>query len=318
MQAPEDGILLVDKQEGETSHAVVQKIRKVMNLGKRYKVGHAGTLDPFATGLLVILLGQGAKLSRYIMEGEKEYLATLELGIETDTLDPTGKVLATRNVPDLCIDFIRERAERFEGQIRQKVPVYSAVKYQGRRSYQLARQGLPITPKERKVTVHSVSILSVDLPFIEMRIRCGSGTYIRSLAADLAKDLGTVGRLGALRRLRSGGFDVKMAVSSNRVDTGLESCREMILRRRVPLKDALPQMKEIELDDILAEKVQQGYQPFKDELPSDLADGATFGQIRHSEAFIKMVRHDKLLAIAKYNDGEGDGYEKVKLVRVFS
>ncbi len=303
MKRPDDGILLVDKEEGETSHGVVKKVRSALRRGKRYKVGHAGTLDPFATGLLVVLLGQGTKLSRFIMAGEKEYLATLELGIETDTLDPTGKVTAVRDVPRLNPDHIRETAKRYEGKIRQTPPAYSAVKYKGLRAYALARKGLPVNLKERTVTVHSISVVSVELPDITMRIRCAGGTYIRSLAADLARDLGSVGHLKTLRRLKSGPFDVAEAIFSGDILS-----EALILEKDMPLRNALPEMGEIEVNSMLAEKVRQGYQPGWNELSQVIND---------QERFIKLISGDKLLAIAKRNDGEG-GHDKVKFERVFS
>ena len=305
MKRPDDGILLVDKEEGETSHGVVKKVRSALRQGKRYKVGHAGTLDPFATGLLVVLLGQGTKLSRFIMAGEKEYLATLELGVETDTLDPTGRVTAIRDVPELSPGHIRETARRYEGTIRQTPPAYSAVKHQGLRAYTLARKGLPVNLKERTVTVHSISIVSVDLPEITMRIRCAGGTYIRSLAADLARDLGSVGRLKTLRRLKSGPFDVAGAISSGDI---LSEALVSVLQKGISLRNALPEMDEIEVNTMLAEKVRQGYQPGWNELSQVIND---------QERFIKMISGDKLLAIVKKDDGEGD-HEKVKFERVFS
>jgi len=309
MKHPDDGILLVDKEEGETSHGVVKKVRSAFRQGKRYKVGHAGTLDPFATGLLVILLGQGTKLSRFIMAGEKEYLATLELGVETDTLDPTGTVTAIRDVPKLSFGQIQETAKRYEGRIRQTPPAYSAVKQGGLRAYALARKGLPVNLKERTVTVYSVSIVSVDLPHITMRIRCGSGTYIRSLAADLARDLGTVGRLKTLRRLKSGTFDVVDAISSEDI---LPEALVSILEKGMPLQNALPSMGEIDVDALLAEKVRQGYQPCWDELAPIVAPVQN-----DQEICIKLISGDKLLAIVKKDDG-GGGHEKVKFERVFS
>jgi len=305
MKRPDDGILLVDKQEGEMSHGVVKKVRSALRQGKRYKVGHAGTLDPFATGLLVVLLGQGTKLSRFIMAGEKEYLATLELGIETDTLDPTGRVTAICDVPRMSPDHIRETARRYEGTIRQTPPAYSAVKHQGIRAYALARKGLPVNLRERTVTVHSISIVSVDLPDITMRIRCAGGTYIRSLASDLARDLGTVGRLKTLRRLKSGPFEVAGAISSGDI---LSESLVSILQKGMSLRNALPEMGEIEVNAMLAEKVRQGYQPGWNELSQVIND---------QERFIKLISGDKLLAIAKKDDGEG-GHEKVKFERVFS
>ena len=154
MEHAADGIILTDKGHGETSHGVVKKVKALFRGGTPVKVGHAGTLDPFATGLLIILLGQGTKLSQFIMSGEKVYVATVELGVETDTLDPTGKVLRTSRVPELGPEFIRERAERFVGKILQVPPAYSAIRYKGTRAYKLARSGQDIELKAREVIVH--------------------------------------------------------------------------------------------------------------------------------------------------------------------
>jgi tRNA pseudouridine55 synthase len=316
MKRPDDGILLVDKEEGESSYGVVRKVKSVLSYGKRYKVGHAGTLDPFATGLLVVLLGQGTKLSRFMMAGEKEYSATLELGIETDTLDPTGRVTAVRDVPRLSSDFIRETAKRYEGKIQQTPPAYSAVKHKGSRAYALARKGLPVKLKERTVTVHSLSIDSVDLPEITMRIRCGGGTYIRTLAADLARDLGPGGRLKTLRRLKSGAFDVADAILSRDI---LTEAHGQIQERGISLLEALTDMDEIVLDEIFAEKVRLGYQPVWNELARGVDPiHSLFENTENDQtSFIKLICGDKLLAIAKKKDGEG-GHEKVKFERVFS
>ncbi len=320
MTHPDDAILLVDKGEGETSHGVVKKIRSTLRRGKRYRVGHAGTLDPFATGLLVILLGQGTKLSRFMMAGEKEYLATLELGIETDTLDPTGRVTAIRDVPKLSFDHIQETVHRYEGRITQTPPAYSAVKYQGSRAYALARKGVSFELKQREVIIHSISIISVDLPDITMRIRCGGGTYIRSLAADMGRDLGTGGRLKTLRRLRSGAFDVASAIPSGEISP--QAHTEILLEMMMPLPKALPDMGQMNLNGMLAEKVRQGYQPTWDELECDSDDiGVSCvyagGPWDDQERFIKLISDDKLVAIAKTNDGRG-GHEKIKFERVFA
>jgi tRNA pseudouridine55 synthase len=246
----------------------------------------------------------------------KRVLATLELGIETDTLDPTGRVTAVRDVPRLSSDFIRETAKRYEGKIQQTPPAYSAVKHKGSRAYALARKGLPVKLKERTVTVHSLSIDRLICPEITMRIRCGGGTYIRTLAADLARDLGPGGRLKTLRRLKSGAFDVADAILSGDI---LPEAHGQIQKRGISLLEALPDMDEIVLDETLAEKVRLGYQPVWNELARGVDPiHSLFENTENDQtSFIKLVSGDKLLAIAKKKDGEG-GHEKVKFERVFS
>ena len=314
MEHASDGILLTDKGHGETSHGIVKKVKALFRGGTPVKVGHAGTLDPFATGLLIILLGQGTKLSQFIMSGEKVYVATVELGVETDTLDPTGNVLRTSHVPRMRAEFIRERAERFVGKISQVPPAYSAVKYKGTRAYKLARSGQDVELKAREVVVYSLHILAVDLPQITMRIRCSSGTYIRSLAADFGKDLGTGGHLRSLRRLKSGPFDVENALPSSEIaDKG-----EGLLSKRVlTIRDALPDMGEIIINAALAEKVRHGYQPVWEELIVGPKQ-QTGIQPDQYNGWIKLISDSKLVAIMKINLENEVSRVKAKLERVFS
>ena len=315
MEPSTDGILLIDKGRGEVSHGVVKKIRALFPKGKGVKVGHAGTLDPFATGLLIILLGQGTKLSRFIMSREKVYLATVELGVETDTLDPTGNVLKTRHVPDLRPEHIRESADKFVGKIRQVPPAYSAIRYKGTRAYKLVRSGQDVNLKAREVTVYSLHILAVDLPQITMRIRCSSGTYIRSLAADFGKDLGPGGHLRSLRRLKSGPFDVEDALLSSEIT---DKAREGSLSERVlTMRNGLPDMGEIVINTALAEKVRQGYQPaWEDLMVGPKPKNGMHPGLHHG--WIKLVSDRNLVAIMKVNLEDEIRRFKTKIVRVFS
>jgi len=310
-----DGILLTDKVPGETSYGVVKKVKTLFRGSNPVKVGHAGTLDPFATGLLIILLGQGTKLSQFIMSAEKVYLATVELGVETDTLDPTGKVLRTSHVPDLRPEYIRESADRFVGKIRQVPPAYSAIRHKGTRAYKLARSGQGVDLKAREVTIYSLNILSVDLPQITMRVRCSSGTYIRSLAADFGRDLGPGGHLRSLRRLKSGPFEVEDALPSSEIT---DKARERFLSKRVlTIRDALPDMGEVVINAALAEKVRHGYQPIWKELIVGLKRQTEI----HSgvnDGWIKLVSNSKLVAIMKVNLEDEVSRVKAKIERVFS
>jgi len=315
MEHAADGILLTDKGHGETSHGVVKRVKTLFRGGNLVKVGHAGTLDPFATGLLIILLGQGTKLSQFIMSAEKVYLATVELGVETDTLDPTGKVLRNSHVPDLRPEFIQERVEKFVGKIRQIPPAYSAIRYKGTRAYKLARSGQRVDLKAREVTVYSLHILAVDLPQITMRIRCSSGTYIRSLAADFGRDLGPGGHLRSLRRLKSGPFHVEDALPSSKIT---DKAREGFLSKRVlTIRDALPDMGEIVINTALAEKVRHGYQPVWKELTVNPKRKTGIHPGLH-EGWIKLVSNSNLVAIMKVNLEDEVSHVKAKIERVFS
>lgn len=208
MTAP-DGILLIDKPAGITSHDVVDHVRRRFGIRR---VGHTGTLDPAATGLLILLLGHATRQARFFLESDKSYLATLSLGITTDTLDAQGQVLKTHPVGLLTPDQIESVCQRFRGEIEQLVPAYSAVQIQGRRSYALARAGIAIPPTHRKVIIHRLEILGIRLPEVDLEISCSKGTYIRSLCADIGEALGCGGHLKALRRTRIGSFSIEQAV----------------------------------------------------------------------------------------------------------
>ncbi len=210
-----NGILLVDKPIGPTSFDVVRTIRRTMGLRK---VGHAGTLDPLASGLLVVCLGQGTRLVPYLMDSEKRYLATLALGTQTDTDDSTGREIATAPIPLVGEELLATILMDFTGVISQVPPRFSALKKDGEAMYKKARRGEDIAPAPRNVTIHSISITRVSKTEIGLDIRCGKGTYIRSLARDLAKALGTEGHLSYLRRTFTSGFDVVDAVHMDHLD----------------------------------------------------------------------------------------------------
>jgi len=215
-----DGLLLVDKPSDWTSHDVVNFVKNRYRLAK---VGHGGTLDPMATGLLVLLLGKGTKKSDAVMEGEKIYEGALTLGVVTDSQDKEGEVLETRAVPEhLRIEDITGLLPRFTGEILQIPPMVSALKKDGVPLYKLARQGKTIEREPRPVTIHELEITSFAPPEVGLRVRCGKGTYVRTLAHDLGAALGCGAHLSSLRRTRSGVFDVGNAL-------GIETLREMDL-----------------------------------------------------------------------------------------
>jgi tRNA pseudouridine55 synthase len=305
-----DGILLIDKHEDETSYGVVRKVKSAFGKSKTPKVGHAGTLDPFASGLLIILVGQGTKLSSFIMSEKKVYQATVRLGVETDTLDPTGQVVKTSKVPDIQQAYIAKKAQTFVGEIEQKPPVFSAIRYKGTRAYKLARKGVEINLKRRKVTVFSFRIISIDLPDIAIEVTCSSGTYIRSLAYDLGRELGTGAHLKSLRRMSSGSFEAYSALSSKEIPG--EGNDSSLHKEIIPLRDALPGMGEIEVNGILTGKVRNGYRPRWEEIAgnSRLADCA--------DDYVKLVSRNELVAIIKANNSGGIGHGKVRIERVFS
>lgn len=184
------GILPVDKGPDVTSFQVVAQLRRVL---RAPKIGHGGTLDPAATGLLPILIGEATKLTPYLVELDKEYLATVRLGVSTDTQDLSGTVLESLPVPGLDAATVAKALTPFVGLIRQVPPMYSALHHEGRRLYELAREGVEVERQAREVTVHAIHLEALTLPDLVLRVTCGKGFYVRTLAADLGAALGTGG-----------------------------------------------------------------------------------------------------------------------------
>jgi len=204
------GVLLVDKPEGTTSAGVIRALKP--RLG-RAKVGHLGTLDPFASGLLPLCLGEATKVARYLLVEEKDYEGTISLGTATDTLDRTGSPIATAPVPPLAQPELDAVAARFTGRQQQVPPMYSALKRDGVPLYELARRGLEVERAPREITIERIELALSGPDRIDFRIACSKGTYVRVLAADVGRALGTVAHLERLRRTRVGAFRVEDATA---------------------------------------------------------------------------------------------------------
>jgi tRNA pseudouridine55 synthase len=205
---PFDGVLLVDKPPRLTSHDVVDRLRRHFRF---HKVGHCGTLDPMATGLLLIVLERATKLQDRLMSADKTYEGVMRLGIATDSHDADGKILAEKPVPALTAAEIEAALARFRGDIRQVPPMISAVKHQGQPLYKLARKGKTVEREARLIHIYELRALQVNLPDIGIRCACTKGTYVRTLCHDIGEQLGCGAHLAQLRRTRSGDFDVKDA-----------------------------------------------------------------------------------------------------------
>ena len=202
-----NGVINVYKEKGFTSHDVVAIVRRTIHMKK---VGHTGTLDPDAEGVLPVCVGKATKLSDVIMDGRKSYRAMLRLGMTTTTEDASGEVLETKEV-DFNEDKIREVVASFIGKLEQVPPMYSAIKINGQRAYKLAREGKDFEIPSREVEIYSIEILNYSYPELTIRIHCSSGTYIRTLAEDIGKTLGTGAYLTTLRRIKIGSYDIKDA-----------------------------------------------------------------------------------------------------------
>jgi len=205
---PVDGVLLLDKPAGLTSNAALQVAKRLLNA---CKAGHTGSLDPIATGVLPLTFGEATKVSQFLLNADKRYWARIKLGVSTRTYDSEGEVTQTRPVQVSARDAETALA-RFRGEIEQIPPMYSAIKQGGRALYELAREGVEVEREPRAVTIHSILLERLSLPDFVIRVRCGKGTYIRALAADIGARLGSGGTLAALVRTRVGPYALEQAV----------------------------------------------------------------------------------------------------------
>jgi len=222
-----DGVLLVDKAEGMTSHDVVALVRRKLEIRK---VGHCGTLDPIATGLLLLTIGRGTKVQDLLMSEDKEYAGTLTLGITTSTQDREGKIVDQRDVPPLDETAIRAAFEKFRGDFYQLPPMVSAKKHAGVPLYKLARQGRVVEREPRLVHVYRYGIDRISPPEIDFSVVCSKGFYVRTYVHDIGEELGCGAHLKSLRRLKSGRFEVDHAISVSQIkDTSSEEILNRIL-----------------------------------------------------------------------------------------
>lgn len=257
MKAPRqniDGVLLLDKPAGLTSNTALQKAKRLFNAAK---AGHTGTLDPFASGLLPICFGQATKFSSFALHGDKAYRAVLKLGVTTTTGDIEGEVLETRPV-DVKLDVVERLLPGFTGTILQVPPMYSALKHQGRPLYEYARKGIEIERKAREVTIYSLEIEKLEGDELSINVRCSGGTYIRTLAEDIGKELGYGAHLIELRRTASGAFSLDHAVSLEALESMDDVQRQASLLAPDTLVTHLPRL---EVDAETALQLLQGKHP---------------------------------------------------------
>ena len=208
-----DGIIIINKPKNCTSHDIVRKAKKILN----EKVGHTGTLDPNATGVLPLLIGKGTQISKYIINHDKTYEAVLQLGEKTDTADIEGEVIETKPVDSKCLEakFIEQTLKTLEGEQEQVPPMYSAIKVNGKKLYEYARKGEKVEIEPRKIKIYSLKLININEADkqIEFRVSCSKGTYIRTLCENIAEKLGTVGYMKELKRTRVGEFKIEDAIT---------------------------------------------------------------------------------------------------------
>jgi tRNA pseudouridine55 synthase len=287
-----DGILLIDKPAGLTSAGVVREVKRRLGVSK---IGHLGTLDPFATGLLPLAIGEGAKVVPFLNQERKAYTGVISLGCATDTLDATGKTTETATVPRLTPDQLRSTANRFCGEIKQIPPMFSALKRSGVALYKLARKGIDVELEPRIVHVHELSLTFTTDGDLSLSVRCSKGTYVRSLARDIARALGTVGHLSMLCRTEFGPFALSNAVPLADVSVSIP----------LPItgpREALSGMRELSGDRRLVSEVRLGQQ----------RGLARLGDASRPDETIKLVGpHGELVAVLA---ARAEGW---KVLRVF-
>ena len=229
-----EGVLLIDKPCGLTSHDVVDKVRRKL---KMKRIGHAGTLDPMATGLLIMLVGKATKLSQYLMSLDKTYEGTIKLGESTNTYDGEGEVMTKRSVPSLTLEEVAAVVSSHLGDQYQKPPMFSAVKINGQPLYKMARQGKEVEREPRFIRISRFDVVRFDSPEVDFSLDCTKGTYVRSLANDIGEKIGCGGHLSGLRRIASDKFNLNDAI---RLERFLEATPEEISKALIGKNEALP------------------------------------------------------------------------------
>lgn len=284
-----DGILVIDKPAGLTSHDVVNRVRR---LAQQRRVGHAGTLDPMATGVLLVCLGQATRIAEYLAGSAKAYRARARLGESTDTQDAMGQVVARRPVSVTRAD-VEAAIAALRGPIRQVPPMYSALKHQGRALYKLARAGVTVEREPREVTIHALTLTLFEPPDLEFVVECSAGTYVRTLAHDVGEMLGCGAHLTALRREASGTYGVADAVSPDALEAlaGTGAWTQYV----VPIARALAGWPALYLEELEAQRLANGQPvPWPAELDGDLA--CAFGP---GEVLVGLVRADRAAGLAR-------------------
>ena len=290
------GVIVVDKPPGITSAKVVARVKKWL---RARKAGHTGTLDPFATGVLVCCINRATKLSRFFLHGKKKYEAVLHLGIETDTQDSTGIVTNICDNVEFSKKTIQSAFKKFEGNIMQLPPVYSALKHKGIPLYKLARSMKPVQKPARQVSIITLKILEIHPPFIRFEVFCSAGTYIRTLCADIGASLGCGGHLKELRRIESSGFTITDAVTLEELEDLTLS--EKSFDRIISMSNALKDMPEYIADNVLVNKINHGHIITKKDCMPE--------KINAFEGFIKIVDTDKTLVAVLKHTREKNRYD---------
>lgn len=285
-----NGILLVNKPKGMTSHDMVSFLRKKTNIKK---IGHTGTLDPMATGVLPICIGKATKVSDYILKSEKEYIAEITFGIKTDSYDITGKVLG--NCDKIVeLDDLKQVLPNFIGNLKQIPPMYSAIKVGGKKLYEYARAGIEIERKERDIVIYSADILYFQYPIMKLKVLCSAGTYIRSYVNDLGESLGTFATLSELTRTKVSDFSLEKTVTKEELEK--MSCLELE-QQLIPMEHALMHLKRFNFPKSFYHQALNGsFFPLSEKMPVQ---------------FYRLYCEDVFIGIGEIREKEGKQFIKV-------
>lgn len=302
-----NGIIVIDKPKGYTSTQTVNSVKKILCIRK---AGHIGTLDPIATGVLPVCINSATKVIPFIDDSYKEYEAVMQLGTETDSLDVTGKELVNREVGKIAESDILKVFTNFTGVIDQIPPMFSAVRKNGVRLYELARKGIEVERKARNVRIENIDLIDIDLPYVKFFVRCSKGTYIRTLCSDIGKVLGTGACLYSLRRLRCGNFNIS------------DACEIKDLAKNdfnvIGIVDSLQHLKSIEIDKNTETMLRQGKNIYKIHLQKDALKGFSAGEhlvLKNGNRLISVV--ESLISSDKLQNFK-ENKQIFKINRVFN
>jgi tRNA pseudouridine55 synthase len=289
-----NGVIVIDKPAGITSHDVVARVKRVL---RAKKVGHLGILDPIATGVLPLVINNATKLARFLEGERKEYMGTMKLGEETDTYDAEGSMINRGDFTSLTGGDIVSALDGFTGRIKQVPPMYSAVKLGGTPLYKLARKGIVVDRPPKEVEIYSIEVVKVEPPYVELYVKCSRGTYLRTLCHDAGRTLGCGAHLASLKRTRSGPFSIEESVS-------LSSDKETLVRRLSTVEKLLSRFKPVNVSREEALRIKRGNVP-------ELNGTGSFSSSLCDGEMVRFVHKEALLALACYSGGGTFKLEKV-------
>ncbi|HEX9158069.1 MAG TPA: tRNA pseudouridine(55) synthase TruB [Syntrophales bacterium] len=308
-----NGVVIVDKPAGITSHDAVDRVRKLLGIRK---AGHTGTLDPMATGVLPVCVGEATKIASFLSGDDKVYEATMRLGVRTDTQDMTGQVV-TEQQPRVTEADVKAALAAFAGTITQVPPQYSAVKVRGKALYKWARKGIRMEPPAREVQIREILLQGVELPGVRFTVTCSKGTYVRTLCADMGERLGCGAALEQLRRTRSGIFREEDAVRlDGDSDEGIRAKLELGL---IPMSRALPGLRDIVIPPLLEQKLAKGHQPDCEGLAAlQIPSLAAADVVKFISGEGRLVALARMLVSAGEIPSLPPGAQAARILRVFN